>query len=64
MDIPVNPAIITELEKKYVDFRRAYDENGMKIEEFDGFGATVRTLRQFCQATTDLILKIRDMLLI
>ncbi len=64
MDIPVNPAIINELEKKFVDFRRAYDENGMKIEEFDGFGATVRTLRQFCQATTDLILKIRDLMLI
>lgn len=64
MDIPVNPVIINELEKKFVDFRRAYDENGMKIEEFDGFGATVRTLRQFCQATTDLILKIRDLMLI
>ena len=64
MDKPVDPIIITELEKKYVDFRRAYDEKGMKVEEFDGFGATVRTLRQFCQATSDLIAKIRDMMLI
>ena len=55
MDKPVDPKIIAELEKKFVDFRRAYDENGMKVEEFDGFGATVRTLRQFCQATSDLI---------
>jgi transaldolase len=62
MDIPVDPAIIAELEKKFVDFRRAYDENGMKVEEFDGFGATVRTLRQFSQATTDLILKIREIM--
>jgi transaldolase len=64
MDKPVDPVIIAELEKKYVDFRRAYDEKGMKTEEFDGFGATVRTLRQFCQATSDLIAKIRDMMLI
>jgi len=64
MDKPVDQAIIAELEKKFVDFRRAYDENGMKVDEFDGFGATVRTLRQFSQATTDLILIIRDMMLI
>jgi len=61
---PVDPKIIAELERKFVDFRRAYDEKGMKPEEFDGFGATVRTLRQFCQATSDLILKVRDMMLI
>jgi transaldolase len=63
MDKPVDPAIIAELEKKFVDFRRAYNENGMKTEEFDGFGATVRTLKQFCQATTELIGIIRDMML-
>jgi len=63
MDTPVDPKIIAELEKKFVDFRRAYDEKGMQAEEFDGFGATVRTLRQFIQATTDLIAIIRDMML-
>jgi transaldolase len=64
MDKPVDPVIIAELEKKYTDFRRAYNENGMRVEEFDGFGATVRTLRQFIQATTDLVAKIRDFMLI
>jgi transaldolase len=64
MDKTVDPAIIAELEKKFVDFRRAYDENGMEVDEFDRFGATVRTLRQFSQATTDLVLKIRDIMLI
>jgi len=63
IDKPVDQAIIEELEKKFSDFRRAYDEKGMTIEEFDGFGATVRTLRQFSQATTDLISKIRDIML-
>jgi transaldolase len=63
MDNPVAPSIISELEKKYTDFRRAYNENGMRVEEFDGFGATVRTLRQFIQATSDLIAIVRDIML-
>lgn len=64
MDIPVDEKIIAELERKFKDFRRAYDENGMTIEEFDSFPATVVTLKQFCQATTDLISKIRSLLLV
>jgi transaldolase len=64
MDRPVDPKIIAELEKKFVDFRRAYDENGLTVEEFDGFGATVRTLSQFCQATTNVIATIREMMLV
>lgn len=60
---PVDPKIIAELEAKFPDFRKAYYEEGMKPEEFDEFGATIRTLRQFCQATTDLIQVIRDQML-
>jgi transaldolase len=63
MEKPVNPDIIAELEAKYVDFRRSYHEDGMKPEEFDEFGATKITLRQFCQATTDLIQVVRDIML-
>jgi transaldolase len=64
MHIPVDPKIIEELYKKFKDFRRAYDENGMTVKEFDSYGATIRTLRQFCQATTELAGKMRDMMLI
>jgi len=64
MDTPVDPKIIAELEKKFVDFRRAYNEKGMTVEEFDGFGATVMTLRQFCQATSKVIAKIQEMMLL
>ena len=63
IDKPVDPKIVEELSRKYVDFRRAYDENGMKPEEFDGFGATVRTLRGFTKACHDLSALIRDFLL-
>ena len=64
MDIPVEPRFIEELERKFKDFRRAYYEDGMTIDEFDSFPATVTTLKQFCQATTDLISKIRSLMLV
>ena len=60
MDRPVDPTVVEELERKFEDFRRAYDENGMTVGEFDSFGATRRTLRQFCKATDDLVAIIRD----
>jgi transaldolase len=60
MERPVDPAIVSELERKFEDFRRAYDENGMTVGEFDAFGATRRTLRQFCKAIDDLVTIIRD----
>jgi transaldolase len=63
MDKPVDPRILEELQTKFVDFRRAYEENGMSIAEFDGYGATRRTLRQFCKATDDLSALIRDTML-
>jgi transaldolase len=63
MDNPVDPKIIAELQKKFVDFRRAYEENGMTVEEFDTYGATVRTLRGFLKGGHDLAVLIRDFML-
>lgn len=63
MDKPVDPEIIAELETKFADFRRAYSENGMSIDEFDTFGATLRTLRQFSEATTNVIQRVRDLMI-
>jgi transaldolase len=60
---PVDPAIIAELEKKFPDFRRAYDEKGMKPEEFDSFGATRRTLLTFIGSYTDLVAVIRGIMI-
>jgi transaldolase len=60
---PVDPAIVAELSRRFIDFRRAYDEKGMEVPEFDGYGATVRTLRQFCKATADLAAIVRDLVL-
>lgn len=63
IDTPVNPAIVSELYKKFADFRRAYDENGLTIDEFDTYPCTARTLRQFIAATSDLGAVIRDFML-
>jgi transaldolase len=63
IDDPVDPAIIAELEKKFVEFRKAYDENGMKTEEFELFGSTRRTLLGFLAGYDDLIVLIRKIMI-
>ncbi len=63
MDIPVDPAIVKALYANIPDFRRAYDPYGMALAEFDGYGATVRTLRAFIAAAHDLMAVVRDFML-
>ncbi|MGD0725426.1 MAG: transaldolase family protein [Spirochaetia bacterium] len=63
MDRPVDGRVLEELELKFEDFRRAYSEKGMTTEEFDAFGATRRTLRQFSKAVDDLVALIRDQMI-
>jgi transaldolase len=63
IDKPVDPKIVDELLKKFPDFQRAYNENGLTLEEFDTFGSTARTLRQFIQACHDLDGQIREIML-
>jgi transaldolase len=60
MDIPVDPAIVDDLYTHIPDFRQAYDEDGLTVEEFDTYGATVRTLRGFVASSHELTALIRD----
>jgi len=62
MDNPVDPAIVRQLTLKFPDFVRAYSENGIPIDDFDAFGSTRRTLRQFLAAGADLTAVIRDLM--
>jgi transaldolase len=62
-DNDVAAEIVSELYEKLPDFRRAYDADGMRVDEFDGFGATVRTLRQFIGSYQDLVAVMRDFML-
>jgi len=63
MHEPVKPEIVETLYKSIPDFRRAYDEDGLTIAEFDTFGPTVRTLRSFIAAWHDFVAVIRDFML-
>jgi transaldolase len=62
MQIPVDPAIVSAL-YRIPDFARSYEVDGMAVDEFDGFGATVRTLRSFIGAWHDFVAVIRDVML-
>lgn len=63
IDRPVPSEVLEELYRKFPDFRRAYEEEGMQVEEFDSFGATVRTLRSFIASLHDLMAVVRDFML-
>jgi transaldolase len=63
IDVPVEPAIVDELLARFPDFGRAYEPNGLTVEEFDRYGATVRTLRGFIASYHDLIGAVRDIVL-
>jgi transaldolase len=60
---PVDEAIVEDLYTRFPDFRRAFDPDGMTVDEFDTYGATVRTLRAFIASYHDLQALIRDFML-
>ena len=59
----VDQRVVEALEKKFSDFRRAYSEDGLSIDDFDSFPPTRRTLRQFIAACHDLEALMRDFML-
>ena len=62
IDEPVAPRIMKTL-LSIPEFVRAYEPDGMTPEEFDTYGATVRTLRGFLQADADLDALVRDVIM-
>jgi transaldolase len=63
MSTPVDPHIVQEMYEKIPDFCRAYDEDGMTVDEFDDYGATIRTLRGFITSAHDLMAEVRNFML-
>jgi transaldolase len=63
MDNPVEERIIDTLTSKFPDFQRAYTENALSHEEFETFGPSRRTLRQFISACAEMNGLIRDVIL-
>jgi transaldolase len=60
---PVDPELLAELALRIPDFNRAYEPDGLSIDEFDTYGATVRTLRGFITSYHDLLGAVRDVML-
>lgn len=56
---PVDPETLSSL-SKIKDFRKAYEENGMKPSEFEHFGASQKTLAQFNEGYQQLLDLVRS----
>jgi transaldolase len=63
IDEPVAADVLETLYTRFPEFRRAYDTDGMTPAEFQDFGATRKTLRQFLAADAELEALVRDVLL-
>jgi transaldolase len=63
IDEAVDPRVVDDLLRHFPDFRRAYSEDGLALDEFDSYPPTVRTLRQFIGACADLEALVRDFVL-
>jgi transaldolase len=62
IDEPVDPRILASLEG-LDEFRKAIEPDGLRVDEFARYGATVQTLRQFLEADAQLDALVRDVLL-
>jgi len=60
IDVPVDPRILDSLRSRMPDFTRAFEVDGLTPEEFDTFGASRKTLRQFLDANHQLERLVRD----
>ncbi len=63
INVPVDPRLVAELCERIPDFRLAYEPGALSPAEFDGYGATSRTLRSFIKAAHDLVAVVRDIVL-
>jgi transaldolase len=62
-DRPVPEAVLEQLLSHFPDFVRAYEPDGLAPDEFDTYGATVRTLRGFIGSYQSLVGVVRDVML-
>jgi transaldolase len=63
IDDPVPPAHVDDLRRLLPDFVRAYEPDGLTIDEFDGFGPTARTVRAFIASRQELVRLVTDALI-
>ncbi len=60
---PVPQAAVDEMVKHCPEFVKAYEPDGLAVEEFETYGATMRTLRSFVSSYWGLVGTIDDLLI-
>jgi transaldolase len=63
LDRPVPESTVETLLRRFPDFRRAYEPDGLAPEDFVHFGATIHTLNQFISGYHDLLSVVRERML-
>ena len=63
IDTAVDPTIVDDLLRRFPDFTRAYEPDGLTADQFDDFPPTRRTLRQFLGACDDLRGLVREIMI-
>lgn len=63
IDDPVPAAHLEALRRHLPDFVRALEPDGLSVAEFDGYGATARTLRSFIASYQELVSQVVDALI-
>ena len=63
LDEPMDPAMVKTLSRRFEDFRRAYEPDGLALSEFVRFGPTLHTLNQFIGGYHDLLALVRERML-
>ena len=60
MDDPVDPVYVDQLRGAFPDFEKAYEPDGLTVDEFDSYPPTVRTLRAFIASYHELLAAVTD----
>jgi len=63
MDNPVSPRVLGQLTKHVPEFCKAYEPDGLAVDDFDSFGATMITLTKFLRGYDSMIATIRKIML-
>ena len=63
IQVAVDGSVLRELSDRLPDFRLAYEPDGLSVQQFASYGATVRTLRSFIKSYHDLVGAVRDVVL-
>jgi transaldolase len=63
LDRPVPDATVDTLLRRFPDFRRAYEPDGLAPDDFVHFGPTIHTVNQFISGYHDLLAVVRERML-